>query len=229
MDENNGAVPAANLSFRSKNSPVVSVQVTTGVAGDFRVDLPGTGSFAVTVTHSGFFPLKETPLEVGAETPRLRFVLNHLTEMVSTIDVRSDLDTIDLQQTESQKSLSDIDIANVPYRGRNIGPALKLLPGVLEDPAGGVHLSGSAVNQVLYTLDGFNVTDPLTGDLSARLNIDTVRTIQYSSGRYSSEFGKGSAGTVAITTHMGTDALRYNATNFVPGVDTANGLHIGTW
>ena len=156
-------------------------------------------------------------------------MLNHLTELYSSIKVPEVQDSVDLQQTDSEKSLTNLDLINLPHRGREVSNALKLMPGVLEDRAGGLHLSGSAVNQVLYTLDGFNVTDPLSGEFNTRLNIDAVRSINYASGRYSPEFGKGSAGTVAITTQMGTNALRYNATNFVPGVDTGGGLHVGTW
>ena len=37
------------------------------------------------------------------------------------------------------------------------------------------------------------------------------------------------AGVLAIQTEMGDDKLRYTATNFVPGVDTRSGLHIGTF
>src|SRR5215469_14991171 len=106
---------------------------------------------------------------------------------------------------------------------------MKLMPGVIQDANGGLHFAGSSENQVLYTLDGFNVGDPVTGNFATRLNTDMVRSLEYSSGRYSPEFGKGTAGVLAINTEMGDDKLRYEATNFVPGVDSKTGLHLGTW
>jgi hypothetical protein len=49
-------------------------------------------------------------------------------------------------------------------------------------------------NQVLYTLNGFNISDPVSGRFTTRLPVESVRSVEYSSGRYSAEFGKGSAG-----------------------------------
>ena len=40
---------------------------------------------------------------------------------------------------------------------------------------------------------------------------------------------KGSAGTIAIDSKMGTDKYEYTITNFIPGVDTNSGVHIGAW
>ncbi len=230
IDENHAAVPMASLRFQPQSARASNpLQITTGPAGDFRVNLPERGRFVVTVVHAGFFPLNNVPVESGDGSQSVQFVLNHLTELSTSIRVESDQVGIDPQQTESQQALSHLDLVNIPYRGRDLSHAFTLMPGVLEDSSGGVHFSGSAVNQVLYTLDGFNITDPLTGTLKARLNVDAVRSLEYASARYSPEFGKGSAGAVAVATTMGSDALRYNATNFVPGVDTAGGLHIGTW
>ena len=120
-------------------------------------------------------------------------VLNHLVEVFQSVDVRSEAKTVDLNEVSAQKGVTSVDIANLPFSGRDLSLAMKLIPGVLQDPLGGLHLGGGA-NQVLYTLDGFNITDPVTGALETRLNIDSVRSLQFSAGRYSAEFGKGSAG-----------------------------------
>ena len=45
----------------------------------------------------------------------------------------------------------------------DIRNAMKLMPGVVQDQRGGLHFSGGAENEVLYTLDGFNVSNPLDG------------------------------------------------------------------
>jgi hypothetical protein len=137
---------------------------------------------------------------------------------------------VDLDQNSSVKSLSGLNVLNIPYPStRDIRNSMKLMPGVVQDAGGGLHFSGSAENQMLYTLDGFNVGDPVNGGFATRLDVDMVRSVEYASGRYSPEFGKGSAGVLAIKTEMGDDTLRYTATNFIPGVDTRSGLHLGTF
>ena len=48
---------------------------------------------------------------------------------------------------------------------QTIRNATRILPGIVQDSNGGTHLNGAAENQTLYTLDGFNISDPLTGKL----------------------------------------------------------------
>ena len=59
--------------------------------------------------------------------------------------------------------------------------------------------------------------------------MEAVSSLDYLSGRYSPEYGQGSAGTLQIKTQTGDDQFRYSATNFFPGVSTEEGLHLGDW
>lgn len=106
---------------------------------------------------------------------------------------------------------------------------MKLMPGVVQDQGGGLHFNGSAENQVQYLLNGFNITDPITGQFHTRLSVEGVRSLEFMSGRYSPEFGKGSAGALAIHTENGADAFNYTATNFVPGISVQQGVRLGNW
>ena len=65
--------------------------------------------------------------------------------------------------------------------------------------------------------------------MSARLNVDTVQTIEWESSRFSPEKGKGSAGTVDIRTQMGDDRWRFGGTNFVPGLGSQGGVYVNHW
>ena len=230
VDENNTAVADAKVSVRPAADPAADTPITsTGPSGSFAIPLPGPGRYLLTVSHPGFFVIERRPLEVESAAQQVEIVLNHSRELMSSIEVHEPAASIDPDKTDSQKTLTNVDILNLPFHGRDVGNALLLLPGALQDQSGIVHLSGSSANQVLYTLDGFNITDPVRATFNTRLNIDGVQSLQYSSARYTPELGKGSAGQVAIATRMGTDAFRYDATNFAPGIDTASGLHIGTW
>ena len=106
---------------------------------------------------------------------------------------------------------------------------MKLIPGVVEDPSGGLHFHGGAEDQTRYTLNGFDITDPIDNRFSTRLAVEGVREVNLTSARESPQLGGGSAGTLAIQTDNGTDKLQYTATNFIPGVDTRGGLHFGDW
>ena len=75
----------------------------------------------------------------------------------------------------------------------------------------------------------FNLNDPLTGRLESRLSVDSVQSLEVSSGAIPAEFGKGSAATMAVKTDTGDDKLRYSGTNFVPGVASHKGLVLQDW
>ena len=98
-----------------------------------------------------------------------------------------------------------------------------------EDVNGRVHVNGGASGQTNFTLDGFNISDPVTGQFDARMNIEAVRSVDLDSSRYSADKDHGSAGSVDLKTGMGDDVFRFGFTNFFPGLSSNGGLHIDKW
>ena len=94
---------------------------------------------------------------------------------------------------------------------------------------GRVHFNGGDTNQTNYTLDGFNISDPVTGRLETRVNIDTIQSMDLENSRFSAENGRGSAGVLDLKTKMGDDRFRFGGTNFIPGVTNDGGWHINKW
>src|SRR5262245_45182870 len=117
-------------------------------------------------------------------------------------------------------------MVDIPYP-TNLKNAMALSPGIVRDAAGGIRINGRQENQVLYTLQGFNITNPLTGRFDTRLSVEAVQSL--SAGVYSAEYKQGSSGTLAIQTHQGDNRFRYSAINFVPGIEMRKDLYIGGW
>src|SRR5262249_40786747 len=84
-------------------------------------------------------------------------------------------------------------------------------------------------SQTNYMLDGLNISDPVTGRLEARINIETIQSMDVATSRFSAENGRGSAGVLNLETRMGDDRLRFSGTNFIPGVSTEDGWHLNKW
>lgn len=225
VDESNAAVPGATVNVTPGDR-----RATTDPTGTFTIGLPNAGRYWIAVEREGFYPVKDQPVDIGETGGEIRLVLNHEREFYQSVAVNAAPSPVDLENTSAERRLSGLQVTDIPYPAtRSLRNALLLMPGVISDPAGGLHFEGGAENQTLYTLEGFNISDPLTGKFNSRLSVDAVRSLDYQGGRYSPEFGKGSAGVLAIRTQSGDDVPRYSATNFIPGVDTRSGLHIGTW
>ena len=107
--------------------------------------------------------------------------------------------------------------------------SLQVLPEVVRDTAGQLHIAGGRAGETQYLLDGFDIGDPATGNLSVRVNVDSLRSAQMESGRYSAQYGNAGAGVLSMDTAVGDDHWRASANNFFPGFSVQRGLHLTSW
>ncbi|MCS7025370.1 MAG: TonB-dependent receptor [Bryobacteraceae bacterium] len=219
-------VPGARISLRGDGLLETAISDPTGA---FQVSLPKPGRVDVEIEREGFFRLK-TSLELAEGANEAQFVLSLLREVVESVDVNANPGFVDMDRTSPQVSLSGTTLLDVPYPATNtLRNALRIIPGMVQDGRGGVHLHGGAEEQTLYTLEGFQLNDPLTGRFESRLSVESVQSIDVTAGRPPAEFGKGSSGVLAVRSRTGDDRLRYSATNFVPGIEYQKSLMIGGW
>lgn len=228
IDENGAPVGDAKVTLRAAGAAgSILLQTTTDPAGRFLAHLPAAGTYLLDVQRQGFFELRDRSVALEASTA-LTFVLSPIREVFQTIDVNGTPSPVDLDLIHREEQLTGTEINDAPFRSSNsLRNALQLMPSVIEDQSGALHFAGGAENQTLYNLNGFDIGDPVTGRLNTQLGLDGVRSIEFLTGRYSPEFGKGSSGVVALQTDNGSDQFRFDATNFIPGIDTHSGIHLG--
>lgn len=232
VDENNAPLAGVRISVvpaRTDASPGESYTAVSNQSGAFSLRVR-QGNYRLDAERTDFFALRDYEVRITELAEPLELTLFRVRQTSESVDVSATLTPLDLEQTGSETRVTGRQLQNIPYPAtRSFRNSLRVIPGVVQDQSGGLHFDGGMENQVFYTLDGFNIGDPVTGRFSSRLTVESVRSVEFSSGRYSPEFGKGSAGTLAIQTTNGDDKLRYTATNFFPGIETRKGLHIGTW
>jgi hypothetical protein len=192
------------------------------------LSLPKAGSYLVSVDRAAYFALKDRPVEVPG--PEVTLVINQQEEVFQSVTVGELPSPVDPEQTQREQRLSGTEINDVPYpSSHSLRNSMRLMPGVIQDPSGGLHFHGGAEYQTRYMLDGFDISDPIDGRYRTLLAVEGVRSLDLYSARESPEHGRGSAGTLQILPDNGTDQLRYTATNFIPGVETNGGLRVGDW
>lgn len=224
VDENGVAVAGARVSVGASSA------VYSDLAGRFAVAPASPGEYQVSAEREGFFALRNQKIAVREGGAEITLVLNHQREFVEQVDVVYSPPAIDPEQPAAQQKLTGIEIIEVPFAGANdLRQALPLFQGVIQDNRGDLHVQGGAADQTYWTLDGFNITDPVSGRMDARLAIDAVRSLDLQTSRYSAETGKGSAGAVDLKTGMGDDRYRFSATNFVPGFEHHKNLVLSKW
>jgi hypothetical protein len=205
-------------------------QTQTNPTGAFTIVLPDFGDYTVTVDRQGYYALKDRPVHIDTTSAEAALTITSVREVFQSVDVNDQPSPVDIAQTRNQESLTGTEVNDILYpNSHSLRASMKLMPGVIPDAAGSLHFNGSQENQVLYLLNGFNITDPVSGQFHTVLAVEGIRSLDFSSGRDSPEFGKGSAGALAITTENGTDAFHYTATNFIPGFQIQQGLRLGNW
>jgi hypothetical protein len=227
-----------SIRLHTAAGPTSIIRTTTDASGAFAIDLlvpglPASGAYVADVTAAGFFPLTGHGIAFeGRQSgpgPELRLVLSPIREFAETLNVSPRASPLDLDQNGSQDTLSGAELLDVPFSGAGVKAGMKTLNGVVSDAFGGIHVNGAPESETLFLLDGFEISDPLTGTVDPRVPIEAIRSLTVLSGPYSAEYGRGSAGVVDIVTNTGDDRLRYSATDFLPALGYQKGLRIQSW
>lgn len=229
-NETGAPLAGAKLSLHGPVENAPPAHAYTDPSGNFSVTVAAAGEYLLDVERSGYFALRDQALTLLEGENRVDFTLNRIREVFESVEVVAAPPPIDMETTGSPQTVTGTEILNIPYpTTNNLKNALRIIPGVVQDARGRIHINGAQEDQAVYTLDGFNITDPLTGRFDSRLSVEAVQTVDVTGGFLPAEHGKGSAGVLAIHTRSGDDTFRASATNFFPGIEYRKGLIIGNW
>ncbi|HTA45586.1 MAG TPA: carboxypeptidase regulatory-like domain-containing protein [Bryobacteraceae bacterium] len=228
VDENGAPVRDVRITaFGSTGQAPISAG--SDAAGGFSLQIPKTGIYRIQAECDGYFVFTRPEVDLE-DTSSLEIQITHLKELAESVNVNYSPPVIDPEQTSDTKRLNSQQILNIPYpASQDYRNALPLMNGAILDNSNQIHLNGGTTEQANYRLNGFDISDPATGTLSARVNVDTVQALEWDASRFSADKGKGSAGTVDIRTQMGDDHWRFGGTNFIPGLSSQDGWHVNHW
>jgi hypothetical protein len=222
--------PVADIEVRIRTPEQQVYILHTDAAGLFEFSDAAAGHYAVSLNKAGFFRVPEQPVLLKAGDNEITFTANHETEIHEEVEVYSSTESIKPLVTSRTDSLLAREIRDIPVPAtHDLRSSLQVLPEVIRDRSGQLHVAGGRPSETQYLLDGFDIGDPVTGDLSVRVNVDSVRNAEVESGRYGSEYGRAGAGVLSMDTAVGDDRWRASANNFVPGLSTQRGLHVTSW
>lgn len=221
VDENGVAVSAARVTIQSQSQLALHCQTIFTGRCQF-ASLPA-GQYQLHVEKEGFYAVDEPKVEI-APGSMVEVMLNHQQEIREVVDVHESTPAIDPTQVSSRETLTGLDVINVVFPAthdyRNV---LNFIPGVVQDQYGQPHVAGGQTYQTETLLDGFNVSQPVNGQLLIRVSTDAFRSIQVEPSREPAEAGKGSAGLLMLNTGIGDDHFRFWATDFIPSFINRHG------
>jgi Carboxypeptidase regulatory-like domain len=233
-NETNSPVAGARITIEQP-LPAKALHAVSDPNGSFTVQLPAAGVYSLKVEREGFYVVSEPSVDVppnSLEGPpfELHVALQSIHEIRTAIEVKGEPGTIDMDRVTPQTTLSSRTLYDVPFPNQNdLRSGLRMIPGVVQDSGGGVHLYGGSEDQSQYSFEGFQLNDPLTGRFDARMSLESVQSVDVQASPAGAEMGRGAAGTMLLHARTGGDDFKYSATNFFPGVDFRQGVHFADW
>lgn len=227
-DENGLPVSLAQVYLMNSSSQPVA-KGETNYSGRYVFRDLTAGNYQLLVQKEGFYAVRSSNVAVGVHAST-EVTMNRVREIHEQVNVVASPAAIDPAKTSSTRRLSDTEIMNLPYSvPRDIKYALPLIPGIVQDATGQIHINGAPTRDILDQLDGFNITDPASGYFDARVPVDALRSVTVYDSRYPAQYGKASGGVLDLETGMGNDRYRFSGTDLIPSIQTQKGLHLNGW
>ncbi|HEX3985414.1 MAG TPA: hypothetical protein VHX13_02295, partial [Acidobacteriaceae bacterium] len=226
VDQNDALVPSAQVTIEEPGLP--PFRTITDYDGRCTWRPAQSAPYAIRIEKQGFYQTGQSGIDPQEKS--LRIVLTHQEVLQQEVNVHASSAEIDTEQIANRNTLAVPEIVNVPFpTNRDIRNLLPFTPSVVQDAFGQVHVAGGETYMTLDRLDGFDIRSPITGDLDLHVSTDAVRSIDTETTRYPVEYGRSTAGVIALTTGTGDNKFRYDATNFVPSVRNLNGIRFDTF
>jgi hypothetical protein len=231
-NETNAPVPGAKI---TATRPLKSFEATSDPTGAFELLLPEPGAWALKVDREGFYVFSDPALQIPAPSPdvaplELHVALQTIYEITNSVVVKGQPGDVDMDRTTPETTLSSRTLYDIPFPDQSsLRSGLRLIPGLIQDSSGGIHLFGGSESQADYTFEGFQLNDPLTGRFDARMSLESVQSVDVVASQSGAEFGRGAAGTMALHARTGADEFQFSSTDIFPGFDLGRGVRVGSF
>ena len=227
-DENGLPVGGAQVKLEGAGGQIFST--VSDDAGFFTLQNLSAGEYTVRIEKPGFFVLANQKVQLAAESAEFTFTLNHEEEVREKVDVTVTQNRIDPTATQSTASLSGNEIRDIPVpSSHDLTQSLVAMPEVVRDNSDLIHVAGSRNTTEQYLIDGVEVGDPASNGLNSRMIVEAVRSTEIQTGRFGAEYAHPGAAVLSYETKEGDDHWRFNATDFIPGINIQDGAQLGNY
>jgi len=208
VDQTGLPLPGATVQLLRGTEVVTSI--TTAGDGTFAID-PALKGDTLAVSLDGF----ETA-RVERDSARIVLSIGRATETTTVIAMAPTLTPASPTTSLLGSSITAATVSRMPSSRLKARESLPLLPSVVRGPDGLMQLGGARAHETPVLLDGFNVTDPATGNSSLNLPFEAVRGVDALRDPMSVTFGDNLGGIVQIASRPGGDKFAMGVQGFVP-------------
>src|SRR5688500_2016447 len=204
----------ARLKLVNRDLPEQVFNVVTDEAGNFIfTDLPAT-TFVLTVEADGLATVKR---EIGlASGVALTVEIVMKPTISESVTIREEEGLLSTAETATSNTVRSQTLKDVPLPAENYQSAQLLTPGVVRGGDGVDHQKGARAGQSAYTVNGVDVTDPVTGKLGFDIPLEAAANVRTEENPYSAVFGRLTGGSTDLETKGGSNNFKVTAARYFP-------------
>lgn len=232
-DSTGAAVPNATLTITQTDTQTVRT-LKTNADGSYRADFLPVGPYKLSVIAQGFKTLDRTGIVLTVtEEAQVNLQLQAGGES-TTVEVTAEVPLLNTGNSTLGRTVTNVEIDNLPLVDRNVYTLLDLTPGVQNNNSAGsggnggvinplgypeqhVKINGSSdsgVGQVSYYLDGGSNMTGVRNTGNPLPNPDAIREFRVDTNNFSAQYGRNSAGVVTVLTKSGTNQFHGSVFEF---------------
>lgn len=189
-------------------------KVVTDDGGNFIfTDLPAA-TFVLTVEVDGLATVtREISLAPGVG---LTVEIVMKATISETVTIREEEGLLSTAETTTSNTVLSQTLKDVPLPAENYQSAPLLNPGVVRGMDGVDHQKGARAGQSAYTLNGVDITDPVTGNLAFDIPLEAAANVRTEENPYSAVFGRLTGGATDLETKGGGNSFKVTAARVFP-------------
>ena len=209
IDQTGLPLPGATVQLL-RGAEIVTTQTTAG-DGTFAID-PALKGDTIVVSLDGF----ETARVEREAAAKIILSIGRATETTTVIALAPTIAPASPTTSLLGSTLTAATVSRMPSSRLKARESLPLLPAVVRGPDGLMQLGGARAHETPVLLDGFNVTDPATGNSSLNLPFEAVRGVDALRDPIAVTYGDNVGGVVQIASRSGGDKFAMGVQGVVP-------------
>lgn len=207
-------IAGAELTLTNKATPDSPMKTVSGATGDFIFEGLPSGEYVLTAEAQGLSKItKNIKLEPGAQ---LELTIDLSATVSESVTVRDEEGLLSTSEVSTSNIVRTETLKNQPLRTDNFQNSIQFTPGAVRDGFGNDYIKGTRTGQSGYTVNGADITDPVTGQLAFDIPLEAASSVQVEENPYSASFGRFTGGVTNLQTKGGGDKFKVSAARLFP-------------
>jgi hypothetical protein len=207
-------LPDASLTLINRDVPTVTFKSVSDDTGNFAFLALPAGNYTLTAEAKGLPGVtREIHLNTGA-TLEVEIIL--AATVSASVTIRDEEGMLSAGESTTSNTIRAAKLEQLPLRADNYQGAVPLTPSVIRDRGGAGHIKGTREGDNSYTVNGADVTDPVSGNLAFDIPLEAAASVRVEENPYSADFGKAIGGASTLETKTGGDKFKFGAARVFP-------------